>query len=221
MKEELVDFLKLYPVPFEYRVMLPKRNQTIFDALDGYVGLYTHCLSLANLRLPLSKFFVMSFSIFIFKSLGLTHLVVPSSLPLPSCAKRMAVNHRLTFSGDSIVPTDCLELLSKDNTWDTKSFGDKLPDKIHEKSSFHRLGRYPTSVHVFPDPILFMAEMVFRNFMYSETDEDLTFLPKEPAPEFGTNSPTVSINTELPVIEVKQLVENTTDSRTLPAMSIL
>ncbi|GKE63441.1 hypothetical protein Tco_1513808, partial [Tanacetum coccineum] len=39
-------------------------------------------------------------------------------------------------------------IISKDNRWDTKSFGDKLPDKIYEK--------YPTSVRVFPDPILFM-----------------------------------------------------------------
>ncbi|GKA59427.1 hypothetical protein Tco_0758740 [Tanacetum coccineum] len=55
--EEFSDFLSVYPIPSEYKVMLPKRNQTIFDAPDGYVGLYTHCFSLANLRLPLPKFF--------------------------------------------------------------------------------------------------------------------------------------------------------------------
>ncbi|GKD76757.1 hypothetical protein Tco_1339378, partial [Tanacetum coccineum] len=34
-KEELSNFLTTYPVPSEYKVMLPKRNQTIFDAPDG------------------------------------------------------------------------------------------------------------------------------------------------------------------------------------------
>ncbi|GJY36868.1 hypothetical protein Tco_0422246 [Tanacetum coccineum] len=56
-KEEFNDFLTLYPIPSEYRVILPKSNQTIFDALPGYVGLYTHSFSLANLRLPLTEFF--------------------------------------------------------------------------------------------------------------------------------------------------------------------
>ncbi|GKC67949.1 hypothetical protein Tco_1100547 [Tanacetum coccineum] len=37
-KEEFAHFLELYPIPSEYSVMLPKRNQTIFDAIDGYVG---------------------------------------------------------------------------------------------------------------------------------------------------------------------------------------
>ncbi|GKE92444.1 hypothetical protein Tco_1573539 [Tanacetum coccineum] len=34
-KDELADFLEDYPIPPEYKVMLPKRNQTIFDAPDG------------------------------------------------------------------------------------------------------------------------------------------------------------------------------------------
>ncbi|GJR83988.1 hypothetical protein Tco_0154773 [Tanacetum coccineum] len=37
--------------------MLPKSNQTIYDAPDGFVGLYTHSFTLENLRLPLPKFF--------------------------------------------------------------------------------------------------------------------------------------------------------------------
>ncbi|GKD91568.1 hypothetical protein Tco_1367075 [Tanacetum coccineum] len=56
-QEEFNDFLALYPIPPEYGVMLPKSNQTIFDAPSGYVGLYTHSFSLSNLRLPLTKFF--------------------------------------------------------------------------------------------------------------------------------------------------------------------
>ncbi|GJT06273.1 RNA-directed DNA polymerase, eukaryota [Tanacetum coccineum] len=130
-------------------------------------------------------------------------------------------------SSDSIVPSNCPELLSKDNIWDTKSFGDKLLDNIHKNPFFQRLGRHPTSVRVFPDPIFFMAglkplwehEMAFKNFMYTETDKDLSFLPKEPSPNLGIGSPSVLINME-PLIgdaePVVQLVENTADSGNSP-----
>ncbi|GJZ93382.1 hypothetical protein Tco_0665447 [Tanacetum coccineum] len=81
---------------------------------------------------------------------------------------------------------------------------------------FQRLGRYPTSVRVFHDLILFLAglqsswehgqqrpailvdgkEIDFRNFVYAEDEEDLSFLPNEPTPGFGTGSPSVSVNIE-------------------------
>ncbi|GJR91679.1 hypothetical protein Tco_0215690 [Tanacetum coccineum] len=56
-KEELSSFLATYLIPYEYKVMLPKSNQIIFDAPDGYAGLYTHCFSLANLKLPFPRGF--------------------------------------------------------------------------------------------------------------------------------------------------------------------
>nr|GFC41223.1 hypothetical protein [Tanacetum cinerariifolium] len=67
---------------------------------------------------------------------------------------------------------------------------------------FQRLDRYPTSVRVFPDLILFLAglkpsweyAMAFKNFIYTEDDEDLSFLPNEPSSGFKTGSPSVSIN---------------------------
>ncbi|GJV91151.1 retrovirus-related pol polyprotein from transposon TNT 1-94 [Tanacetum coccineum] len=37
-------------------------------------------------------------------------------------------------------------------------------------------------------------EMAFRNFVYAKDEEDLSFLPKEPSPGFGTGSPSVSVN---------------------------
>ncbi|GKA31360.1 hypothetical protein Tco_0717665 [Tanacetum coccineum] len=86
-------------------------------------------------------------------------------------------------------------------------------------------GRYPTSVRVFLDPILFLAglkpswEYALRNFIYTEDDEDLSFLPKEPSPGFGTGSSSVSINTK-PLkankVHVIQPVEVTTDSGESP-----
>ncbi|GKG37137.1 hypothetical protein Tco_0447310, partial [Tanacetum coccineum] len=38
--------------------------------------------------------------------------------------------------------------------------------------------------------------MAFRNFIYTEDDEDLSFFPKEPSPGFGTGSQSVLVNME-------------------------
>nr|GEZ34159.1 hypothetical protein [Tanacetum cinerariifolium] len=40
--------------------------------------------------------------------------------------------------------------------------------------------------------------MAFKNFIYTEDDDDLAFLPKEPSSRFGIGSPSASVNTELP-----------------------
>ncbi|GJS87746.1 hypothetical protein Tco_0770382 [Tanacetum coccineum] len=178
-KEEFVHFLELYPIPSEYSVMLPKHNQTIFDAPYGYVGLYTHCFSLANLRLPLTQFFCDVLQYF--------HIHIS----------------RLNPFGYA-----------------------KLTTFIVMCKAYRHL----TNIRVFLDPILFMVglkpswehEMAFRNFMYDETNEDIYFLPKEPYPDFGTGSPSVSINTEPPISDaepVVQLVENMADLGTLRSTS--
>ncbi|GKC93569.1 hypothetical protein Tco_1159011, partial [Tanacetum coccineum] len=134
---------------------------------------------------------------------------------------------------------------------------------IEQNPMFQRLGRYPTSVHVFHDLVLFLAglhsswehgqqqiailvvgkaiyppnffprlsfwliydlpfllaEMVFRNFVHAKDEEDLSFLPKEPSPGFGTGSPSVSVNIE-PIRAdeepILQPAEVTTDSGWIP-----
>nr|GEZ24942.1 ABC transporter B family member 19 [Tanacetum cinerariifolium] len=43
-------------------------------------------------------------------------------------------------------------------------------------------------------------EMAFRNFMYAETNEDLSFLPKEPSPDFSTGSPLPRSTRSLPLV---------------------
>nr|GEU74212.1 hypothetical protein [Tanacetum cinerariifolium] len=53
---ELSQLVVDYDIPQNVRVMLLKRNQTIFDAPLGYVRLYTHFFTLSNLRIPLPKF---------------------------------------------------------------------------------------------------------------------------------------------------------------------
>ncbi|GJS94305.1 hypothetical protein Tco_0801273 [Tanacetum coccineum] len=65
---------------------------------------------------------------------------------------------------------------------------------------FQRLGRYPTSVHVFPDPILFLAGL---KSSWEHGQQRLAilvggkaFLSKEPSLDFGIGSPSVSVNME-------------------------
>ncbi|GJU05661.1 putative reverse transcriptase domain-containing protein [Tanacetum coccineum] len=125
-KEDFNDFFTLYPIPSEYHIILPKSNQTVFDAPPGYVMLYTYSFSLAKLRLPLTDSFAKFSNIFIFIYLGLTLLVVPSSPLLLSCARLMVVSPLSTLQGP-------------------------------------------------------FNEMAFRKFIYTEDDEDLLFLPKEPS----------------------------------------
>ncbi|GJX86220.1 hypothetical protein Tco_0336994 [Tanacetum coccineum] len=142
-REEFNDFLTLYPISSKYHVILPKSNQTIFDAPPG--------------------------------------LMVVSPLSTSS-------------EGSSICFELYSQLLSEQKKLDSKSFKDKLPPNIEENPMLQRLGRYPTSVHGFPNPILFL--MAFRKFIYAEDDEDLSFLPKEPSPGFDIGSSSVSVNTE-------------------------
>ncbi|GKG08228.1 hypothetical protein Tco_0334060, partial [Tanacetum coccineum] len=60
------------------------------------------------------------------------------------------------------------QLLLDENRLNLKSFKDKLPPNIDENPYFQHL------------------EMDFRNFIYTEDDDDLAFLPKEPSLGFGT-----------------------------------
>ncbi|GJW32015.1 hypothetical protein Tco_0052047 [Tanacetum coccineum] len=106
-KEEFNDFLTLYPIPSEYRVILPKSNQIVFDAPPR----------------------------FIYR--GSTLLVMPISPLLLSCAKLMVVSPLLTSSnGSSICVELYLQLLSEQNKLDSKSFKDKLPPNIEENPMY-------------------------------------------------------------------------------------
>ncbi|GJT12411.1 hypothetical protein Tco_0859453 [Tanacetum coccineum] len=73
------------------------------------------------------------------------------------------------------------------------------------------------------DLFLHFEEMAFRDFIYTEDDDDLAFLPKEPSLGFGTGSPFASVNTELPkdVEKPKVLpVEITADSGESPKAGV-
>nr|GFB20858.1 hypothetical protein [Tanacetum cinerariifolium] len=144
-------------------------------------------------------------------------------------------HERFFYVRDPIISAKYPQLLSEQNKLYLKSFKDKLPPNIEENAMFQRLSRYPISVHVFPDPILFLAglkpswehgqqrptimasrkEMDFKNYIFTKDDDDLAFLPKEPSSGFSIGSLSASVNIELPK-DVKepevQPVEVTTNS---------
>ncbi|GJV13479.1 hypothetical protein Tco_1355020 [Tanacetum coccineum] len=273
LAKELNEFLSLYPIPSEYDVILPTSTQTIFDAPLGYVSLYTHSFSLANLRLPHTDFFyevLQYFKVHIswlnpFGCAKLTTFIIMckdygcepsvylfrgffnlcragswltfqkrSEKHIPNLVPKVITrtegwHERFFFVQDSIIYSNYPQLLLDENRLNLKSFKDKLPPNLDENPYFQRLGRYPISVRVFDDPILFLAclkpswkfgqqrpaiIMAFRNFIYTEDDDDLAFLTKGPSPGFGTGSPSALVNTELPKDVEKpevQPVEITTD----------
>ncbi|GJV55827.1 hypothetical protein Tco_1456832 [Tanacetum coccineum] len=217
------------PIPPKYGIMLPKSNQAIFDAPSGYVGLYTNSFTLSNLMLPLTKFFyevLQHFQIHISRlnpvgCAKLTTFVVmckaygcePSIELFWGFFNLCRGGKWLNFAKrpEKHIP----HLFSQGHySWDSKSYKDKLPPNIEKNHMFQRLGKYPTSVRVFPDPILFLAGLQPSNFIYAKNEEDLSFLPKEPSPGLGTGSPSVSVNTKPPSVDVEpslKLTEDTAD----------
>ncbi|GJU80217.1 hypothetical protein Tco_1282582 [Tanacetum coccineum] len=160
-----------------YRVILPTSIQTILDAPLGYIGLYTHCFSLANLRLPLNDFFCEAYdcepSVELFHGLfnlckagsWLTFQKRSKTYILSLIAKVITRikgwNQRFFFIQDTIVPSKFTQLFLKENMLDVKSFKDKLPSGIEQTPQFQRLGRYPVSARAFDDPILFLAGLQY------------------------------------------------------------
>ncbi|GJU17057.1 hypothetical protein Tco_1145023 [Tanacetum coccineum] len=255
-RKELDEFLSFYAIPSEYHVILSTSTQTILDAPLGYIGLYTRCFSLANLRLPLNDFFCEAYDCEPFVELfcgffnlckvgsWLTFQKRPEKHILSLLAKvitRIKGRHqRFFFIQYTIIPSKFPQLLLKGNMLDVKSFKDKLPSSIEQNPQFQRLGRYPVSARAFDDPIFFLVglqsswehsqqrpaifmggkEMSFRNFIYTEEDEDLTFLPKDFSPGFNTGSPSMSINTEPVRTNEEPTVKPATEPATEPVNDV-
>ncbi|GKA21492.1 hypothetical protein Tco_0701481 [Tanacetum coccineum] len=68
-----------------------------------------------------------------------------------------AWHERFFFVQGFIISSKYPQLLLDENKLNLKSFKDKLLPNIDKIPYFQRLGRYPTSVRVFNDPILFLA----------------------------------------------------------------
>ncbi|GJX59222.1 hypothetical protein Tco_0290612 [Tanacetum coccineum] len=194
LENELSQFLTTYGIPSEYKAMLPKSNQPIYDALDEFVGLYTRSFSLTNLRLPLPKFFCDVLKCF--------HVHVSRLYPF-GCAKltTFAIMCK-AYGGKPMV-----ELfrgffnLYPGGQWLT--FAKRL-----EKDVPNVLPKVITRIEDWKGRFFYVQDsivpkMPFRNFMYVEDDEDLSFLPCELSPRFGTISPSALINNEPPLLEAE------------------
>ncbi|GJT21767.1 hypothetical protein Tco_0891704 [Tanacetum coccineum] len=159
-KEEFNDFLTLYPIPSEYRVILPKSNQTVFGAPPG---LYPFGCAKPTTFVVMCKAYGCEPPVYLFR--GFFNLCQAGKW--------------LNFS---------------------------------KRSEKH-------VPNLLPKVITRIEEMAFGNFIYTEDDEDLSFLPKDPSPGLSTGSPSVSVNTE-PLKADKELViapaEVTTDSGESP-----
>nr|GEZ26394.1 hypothetical protein [Tanacetum cinerariifolium] len=199
-KEEFNDFLTLYPIPPEYRVILPKSNQTVFDAPPGYVELYTHSFSLENIRLPLTEFFCEV----------LEYFQVHISRLNPFGYAKLSTFIVMCKAYGCEPSVDLFQgffNLCQAGKWLT--FAKRCEKHIPNLLPKH-LGRYPTSVRVFPDPILFLAGLK-PSWKYGQQRPAIMAGGKG----FSTGSPSVSVNTEPmkaneePVI---QPIEATADS---------
>ncbi|GJS91965.1 RNA-directed DNA polymerase [Tanacetum coccineum] len=130
-------------------VILPKSNQTILDAPDGFVLLYTQCFSLANLRLALPKFFC--------DVLHYYHVHLSRLNPV-GYAKLTTFVVMCKAYGVSIVPRHSLKLLSKDNMMDKKSFKDKFPLQSMKIRYFSDLEGILSMNFMYAEPPLVEAE---------------------------------------------------------------
>ncbi|GJW02166.1 hypothetical protein Tco_1561022 [Tanacetum coccineum] len=131
---------------------------------------------------------------------------------------------RFFYVQNSIVPAKYPQLLLEQNKYDSKSYKDKLPLILSKTPCSNALVVILRAFVFFLIPSFFwlasnLREMAFRNFVYAEDEEDLSFIPKEPSPAFGTGSPSVSVNIEPLMTDeepVLQSAEAMTDSRGSP-----
>ncbi|GJX19448.1 hypothetical protein Tco_0222125 [Tanacetum coccineum] len=87
---------------------------------------------------------------------------------------------------------------------------------------FQRLSRYPTSVRIFRDLILFMAGLQ-PSWKHGQQWPAIIVDGKGPSPGFGTGSPSVSMNTEPPSVDKEptlNLYEDTADSGGSPKLEV-
>ena len=149
-KDDLYAFLEDYPIPKQFKIMLPSKHQAIFDAPRGYVGLYTHAFTLSNLRIPLHPLileFMQYFKVHIsrlnpFRLAKLTTYIVmckaygyePSLTVLRGFVNLYPAGDWLTLArrGDAEVPNLLLKPITNISGWKLKvvSFIYKIPSYL-------------------------------------------------------------------------------------------
>ncbi|GJS26004.1 hypothetical protein Tco_0486624 [Tanacetum coccineum] len=241
-EEEFNEFLALYSIPSSYHVILPKSNQTILDAPPGYVHISRlnpfGCAKLTTFVVmckaygcePTVELFRGFFNLW---SAGkwLTFAKRPEK-HVPHLFPKVITyikgwKERFFYVQDFIVPAKYPQLLLAQKKFNSKSYKDKLPLDIEQNPMFQRLGVILRAFMFFQIPSFFWLASNLRgnmanndlNFVYAEDEEDLSFLPKEPSPAFGTGSSYMSVNIEPLMTDeepVLQPTEAMTDSGGIP-----
>nr|GEZ53816.1 hypothetical protein [Tanacetum cinerariifolium] len=145
IKEELSEFLFMYPIPSKYKVILPKTNQTVYDASNvlnpfGCAKLTTFAVMCKAYGCgPTMELFRRFFNLFP-GGQWLTFAKIPEKrIPnlLPKVITRIeGWKSRFFFVQDSIILVDYPELLFKDN-WGFSGHQEKLV--IHSGSVVARI----------------------------------------------------------------------------------
>ncbi|GJW16994.1 hypothetical protein Tco_0024430 [Tanacetum coccineum] len=168
-EEEFNEFLALYLIPPEYHVILPKSNQTIFDAPPGYVELYTHSFSLANLKLPLTEFFYKVLEYFQVHISRLNPFGCAKLTTFVGMCKPYGCEPTIKlFRGVRVFLDPILFLAGLQSSWE---HGQERPailvgvKGINPPNFFLRF-----SFWLIYDLPFLLAEMAFKNFIYAEDE---------------------------------------------------
>ncbi|GJY17073.1 hypothetical protein Tco_0388564 [Tanacetum coccineum] len=154
--------------------MLLRKNQSIFDAPDGFVGLYYHSFSPSNIRIPLHPFFLevlQYYDVHIsrldpFDLAKLTTYIVmckaygfePNLNAFRGFLNLGPAGDWLTFSkrGEADVPDLFVKPFTNIRAWKGQFFYIQNTIVPAEYPAL-RLARHPIDVQTFPEPILYMA----------------------------------------------------------------
>nr|GEY11053.1 hypothetical protein [Tanacetum cinerariifolium] len=170
-QNDLVDFIEEYGIPWCYDPKLPKSGQTALNALDGYIPLYMSLFSIGNLRFPLNNFSLDVFEFFRCHFLLLNHFGVARVTTFAVSCK--------AYGGKATMPL-FRAFLTLRAACDWITFQKRPGSKILALSAKAPLPLSTLQSHLiricrvifhhileaqtFPKPVMYLAEMAFRNF---------------------------------------------------------
>ncbi|GJR85754.1 hypothetical protein Tco_0209765 [Tanacetum coccineum] len=159
MREEYIDFLNRFIIPSCYSLVLPGSYQTAIDVPSGCSVLYFSLFTAGNFRLPLNKFFL---DVLDFFQCYISLLNPYGSFRLSSFAVACKA-----YGGEPTLPLfRSLLTLSLAGDWLTfqnaqgvGTFSFPYPSEPLDVSLRARLTRFPIEPYVFPDAILYLADL--------------------------------------------------------------
>ncbi|GJR06847.1 hypothetical protein Tco_0529831 [Tanacetum coccineum] len=178
-QNDLVDFVEKYGIPWCYNPKLPESHQTALDTLKGYIPLY---LSLFTIVARVTTFSVVckayggeaSVPLFrAFLTVGpagdwLTFQKRPgSSIPTlfgNSMSNIPSWKSKFIFVKETLI-SDLRPGLITDFCHGQGSFSYPYPTKPFDEALWNHLRRHTLEAETFLEPILYLAEMAFYNFM--------------------------------------------------------